>query len=560
VRTAWLAVAMALAGTSVVLLPRPLTNLMLFTVAVCVSPLAAAVVVCRRRRLQRWTGAGIILVGAASSALLIAGFARVVVAVPLVLAVTLMGVSAAALVWALRRHRVAAAWARGFWLVAAWAAAATCILWQDLSALAAGYATGLAVLAAALWCGWRGFRGIRRRSRPRPYLSIPIAGLVAVGAVGVVIASLVVLVPAARSDSFYDYAGDVPEAGTLLKVEKYPGDAPSGATALRILYSTTHVDGSPTLASAVVAIPTAPPDGERVVMAWQHGTTGIARSCAPSLLHNALSADAIPGIERAIQQGWLVVATDYPGQGTAGRYPYLIGEGEGRATLDAIRAARMLDNADASRDVMLWGHSQGGHATLWAGQIVGTYAPELRIVAVAALSAASDPLAEARAVVSAGLVSSVVTPYLLIPYADEYPDVRLSDMIHPAGLGVVRAMASRCAFDPSMLASVVSAAAVAKDAPLFAIDMNSGAAHDRLEENIATGFVPAPLFLGQGADDEVVPIAMQRKLAASVAAAGRPVEVREYPGRSHMGVIAPDSPLIDDLFRWADALLTGGNE
>jgi len=78
-----------------------------------------------------------------------------------------------------------------------------------------------------------------------------------------------------------------------------------------------------------------------------------------------------------------------------------------------------------------------------------------------------------------------------------------------------------------------------------------------LAQNIATAIVPAPLYLGQGVDDEVVSIDIQRTTDARVCAAGKPVETHEYPGRDHMGVIAQGSPLIDDLFVWADRVTAG---
>ncbi|MFV4913380.1 hypothetical protein PFZ49_07425 [Microbacterium lacticum] len=54
---------------------------------------------------------------------------------------------------------------------------------------------------------------------------------------------------------------------------------------------------------AVVALPSAPaPSGGRTTLAWQHGTTGVARACAPSLETNALSEYAIPGISRMIDR------------------------------------------------------------------------------------------------------------------------------------------------------------------------------------------------------------------------------------------------------------------
>lgn len=295
------------------------------------------------------------------------------------------------------------------------------------------------------------------------------------------------------------------------------------------------------------------------MLAWQHGTTGVARSCAPSLETNALSEYAIPGISRMIERGWIVVATDYPGMGTDGRYPYLIGAGEGQSTLDGLRAVRELDTAHASGQVMLWGHSQGGHATLWAGQLAAEYAPELDIVSVAALSSATDPLDLARRITggTGSALANAVTSYVVVPYTDEYPDLTLTGLTHPAGSVFAEAAASRCATDPGTLVTLLVTLGLGGRDDLCDLDLDDGPVHDRLAENIATGVVPAPLFLGQGTDDQVVSIEIQRATEAKACAAGRPIETHEYPGRDHMGVIAEGSPLIDDLFAWADQVVAG---
>ena len=64
---------------------------------------------------------------------------------------------------------------------------------------------------------------------------------------------------------------------------------------------------------------------------------------------------------------------------------------------------------------MVWGHSQGGHAALWAGQLAPTYAPELPIVGIAALSPASDPLALSVSVVDhpGGLGASLAISFVV---------------------------------------------------------------------------------------------------------------------------------------------------
>ena len=196
---------------------------------------------------------------------------------------------------------------------------------------------------------------------------------------------------------------------------------------------------------------------------------------------------------------------------------------------------------------------------MWAAQIAADYAPEVTIIGVAALSAASDPLMLSERITGgqSTALTRVVISLVLVPYADEYPDVSLASAVHPAGQGIVQTFASRCVIERSTLVSVLVASALAWDAPLYRINVVSGPMHERLSQNIADGIVAAPLFLGQGIDDEVIPITMQRALDAKLCASGRTVETHEYPGRSHMGVIAEDSPLIDDLFAWADAVAAG---
>lgn len=58
--------------------------------------------------------------------------------------------------------------------------------------------------------------------------------------------------------------------------------------------------------------------------------------------------------------------------------------------LDSVRAARRIVGATASDRFVVWGHSQGGQATLFAGKLARSYAPELRLVGVAAAAPASE--------------------------------------------------------------------------------------------------------------------------------------------------------------------------
>jgi dipeptidyl aminopeptidase/acylaminoacyl peptidase len=139
---------------------------------------------------------------------------------------------------------------------------------------------------------------------------------------------------------------------------------PPGAAAYRVLYRSVGLRNQPIAVSGLVIIPGGPaPATGRPIVAWAHPTTGVTPPCAPSL---ALEHFAhIPGLKTLIERGYVVTATDYPGLGTPGPHPYLVGISEARAVLDSVRAARAMPGAGNGNRFAVWGHSQGGHAALF---------------------------------------------------------------------------------------------------------------------------------------------------------------------------------------------------
>ena len=116
---------------------------------------------------------------------------------------------------------------------------------------------------------------------------------------------------------------------------------------------------------------------DRNVIAWAHPTRGVVEDCPPSLMPDL--AGTIWDLPQMMAEGYVVVATDYPGLGVPGMiHPYLIGVSEARAVLDSVRAARDLPDAGASNRFAVWGHSQGGQASLYSGELAASYAPDLK--------------------------------------------------------------------------------------------------------------------------------------------------------------------------------------
>ena len=145
--------------------------------------------------------------------------------------------------------------------------------------------------------------------------------------------------PASPPD-FYDPPEQIPaEPGRIVRIEPITQGVPAGAHGWRFLYTTTRQDGAPAVASAVLLAP----DGgaaSRPLIAWAHGTTGIARGCAPSLMADPFAGT--PAVDGLLKKGWALVATDYVGMGTPGNHAYLVGEDAARAVLDSIRALMLI--------------------------------------------------------------------------------------------------------------------------------------------------------------------------------------------------------------------------
>lgn len=219
----------------------------------------------------------------------------------------------------------------------------------------------------------------------KPWAGLFVAALASVG--------LSLAATPASADSFYDATAAEIEAGPPGSIIRFLGIDNSQMTeakAYRVLYRSVAPDGRRIAVSGMIVAPfRTPPAGGWPVVAWAHPTTGIARDCAPTIMWPDPVA-AVPGINEMLERDYVVAATDYPGLGGPGVHPYMVGVSEGRAVLDIVRAARELSVARGSDRYVLWGHSQGGQAALWAGQLSASYAPELKLLGVALAAPATE--------------------------------------------------------------------------------------------------------------------------------------------------------------------------
>jgi uncharacterized membrane protein HdeD (DUF308 family) len=572
---AWvgIVVGIALVVLGVFIVTRPLTSLWVLAIYVGVSAIASGVmeVVVPRDVPRRWSIAMAVL-WIAGGGLILVWLGRNLDLLPELIAVLLVvgGVSALA---GLFRGRISERVLAGASGIAQVVFGLLALLWPDVTLLVVAVAFGLRtiVLGAGLtWRAARRFRGMPERLGTAPGDR---RGRVAAAA-GRYVLALVLLGLAAGSwgvstwlaegapvvDAFYDPPDEPPSApGTLLREGPYTGRIPADAEVRRILYSTTDSLGRRAVASGLVISPADMPPGPRPVIVWNHGTTGVARGCAPSLADASATRWAIPDVDEALARGWVVVATDYTGQGAAGVFPYLIGEGEARSALDAVRAAEDVPGMWLSPGIVAWGHSQGGHAALWTAQVAPDYAPELRVLGTVALSPAADPLALADELArdQDSAMLSVLISWVLVPYADTYPDVVVDDYVASGGRSIVREMTQRCPTEPGVIVSVLAALGVSADRPLYDADLGAGALGERLAQNAAVGPWPSPVLLAWGGKDEVIPPRLYETYVAQRCAGGAALQVRVLESSDHTGVMLPGSALLPTIIRWTQARFDG---
>lgn len=348
----------------------------------------------------------------------------------------------------------------------------------------------------------------------------------------------------AADDDLYALAEDVEPGEPGQPIAVQPVDAGLDATVWRVLHHSRSLEGEDIAVSGIVAVPAGEaPDGGRPVVSWAHGTTGIADECAPSRTMEQLLA-AQPLLER----GWAVVATDYEGLGTPGRHPYLVGESQGRGVLDIVRAAQQLGApVGAGQEVVLWGHSQGGHAVLFANQIAPDWAPELAVLGTVAGAPPSQMPVMAQALTDGPL--GFFLAMVVAGWAAAYPELEPADVLTPAGLERLGEVDEGC------IGHVAQAWGAPSAEPLVRVGEPPDRWSERFLDNDPGHAAGAsPVLIVHGGQDQIVPAASSQLLVDQMCEVSQPVQRLLYEDADHVSVIALS---LGDMLDWIDARLTG---
>jgi len=332
--------------------------------------------------------------------------------------------------------------------------------------------------------------------------------------------------------------------GTLVRQEVIDG-APLGATTYRVLYRSTGLNDKPILVSGVVIVPPGdPPPGGRPIIAWAHPTSGVVPRCAPSLA--IFLFEQIQGLRSFVRDGYVVAATDYPGLGTPGPHPYLVGTSEARAVIDSVRVAGSLPGAGGGKRFVVWGHSQGGHASLFTGVIAKSYAPELDLLGVAAAAPATDLVTLMNEDIDS-VGGKNITAMTLWSWQRVF-DANMDKVVDRRAIPAINQLAQECIEGPFDLKKRQRT-----EQPLeqnfLSVQHPSDVEpwHTLLAQNSPGALPPEiPVFLAQGTDDDIIHPKVTQDYAAKLCGAGSKVRILLMPNIGHSRAAqASTSALLD---------------
>lgn len=554
VPTAAIGIASILLGGGLLLVRVEESTALARLVGIGLGLIGAALVVRRRDRsgVGRWTGLLWVGVGVGVAVWPEATVREVGIAAGTVMIVT----ASVDLIAARTRHGAGRVVAVTSSLAGA-ALGVAAIAWPTLTTLVLAVVVALRLLIGGIaLLVWAPAPGDEARATPTVGARRAVASVAAM-LVAVALAAVSVAVHRAQPaepGAFYEPPATLPgPPGTLIRSEVID-DYVAGGTAHRVLYVTTDVDGELVTSSGLVIVPDgpAPPEG-RPVYAWTHGTVGIARRCAPSLLDGPTYAPSIAGLPQQLAAGHLVVATDYAGLGSRATTGYLVGESQATSTLDAVRSAAEVPGAASSGRMVVVGESQGGHAALFTGQLVDDHAPELELLGVVAAAPATDlqALFEANLGTTFG---DILAAFALASWSRTY-DLDLDEILHPDAVRVVERVAELCLLTERQLLAVAPEAALLRRRFLTALPWETEPWQTILAENTpGSDPIDAPVLVLQGADDPLVLPAVQERFVESWCADGQPIDLRVVPGVGHLDAGRATADIVAE---WIDDRVAG---
>jgi pimeloyl-ACP methyl ester carboxylesterase len=338
--------------------------------------------------------------------------------------------------------------------------------------------------------------------------------------------------------TFYDtpsLAGTEP--GDLLRQASFRGyEVPKGATAVRILYHSLNAHGADVATSGVVLIPPGqPPPGGWPVIAWAHGTSGVARMCAPSLQKDMEYGEE--GLMPMVRAGFAVVATDYHGLGTEAPHEYINKTAQARDVIYSLPAARAAVPALGRRWVVI-GHSQGG-ITAWSVAEMQATVRDPDYLGAISVSGAADAHAILQQMGEPDSSAAYYLVYMAYAIHTRAPEFKPSDMLVGKALQRYPDVTTKGCWNYAYASFLKD-----RGEKVLKAGWDQTAAAQRFFKANELGVAPVrgPLLVLTGEADETVPLALVKATVKKACGNGIALWFRSYPGLDHDPTMEKSTP------------------
>ncbi len=306
---------------------------------------------------------------------------------------------------------------------------------------------------------------------------------------------------------------------------------------MRILYHSRTLSGKDVAASGVVLIPAGrPPAGGWPVIAWAHGTSGVARICAPSLMKDIEYGDE--GLMPMVASGFAVVATDYVGLGTPDPHQYDDKIAQANDVVYSIPAAHAAVPALGRKWVAI-GHSQGGIAVWGVAELEYRLKDPNYAGGISVAGDMSFDAYESHDAVTYDPVTDLYWPYTAFGIKASYPSFDVTRMLTKPVLARYRDVTTKgCWYYAYAALKEIGREPAVRSGWNRAPEVRRYNSDSRSANKPIRG----PLLVLAGDDDKSVAIA---NIAAGVKAAcrlGLPIEYIHRPGLDHDPLMQNTTP------------------
>ena len=283
-----------------------------------------------------------------------------------------------------------------------------------------------------------------------------------------------------------------------------------------------------------------PPAGGWPLIAWAHGTSGVARRCAPSLQKDLEYAEL--GLGGMVQAGFAVVATDYHGLGTPGPHQYVNKLAQARDVIYSVPAARRAVPSLGRRWAAV-GHSQGGVA-MWGVAELEAEIHDPDYLGAVSVAGSGDLRVGLERMAGSGDAAAFYLAYMAYAIRARSPAFEVERMLTGRSLGHYPAATTRGCWYYAY-ASYLDV----HGGPVLKKGWDGDPAVRRFIDDNRMGEVPMarPFLVVAGEADRTVPFDLVKQTVARACAAGHPLALRSYPGLDHSETMREGT---GDILQW----------